>query len=61
MLIKNSNEENKFVNKLIEKIKGMNISCICNKSVLEQIIQEFANNIERIWYKYSKIINITKH
>ena len=61
MLIKNSNEENKFVNKLIENIKGINTLCIHNKSTLEQIIQEFASKIERAWYKYSKIVNITKH
>jgi len=61
MLIKNSDEENKFVNKLIEKIKEMNTSYIHNESILEQIVQEFASNMERTWYKYSKIVNITKH
>ena len=60
-LIKNNKEENKFVNKLIEIIKEMNTANICNKFVLEQIIQDFANIIERIWYKHSKIINITKY
>ena len=38
MLIKNSNEENNFVNELIENIKEMNTTCICNKTILEQII-----------------------
>ena len=60
ILIKNSDEENKFINKLIENIKEMNILCINNKSILKQIIQEFASIIERTC-KYSKIVNITKH
>ena len=60
MLIKNSDEKNKFINKLIENIKEMNILCINNKSILKQIIQEFASIIERTC-KYSKIVNITKH
>ena len=47
ILIKNSNKENKFVNNLIENIKGINTLSICNKSVLEQIVQKFASNIER--------------
>ena len=61
MLIKNSNRENNFVNKLIENIKKMNTMYICDETILKQIIQEFANAIKRIWYKYSKIVNITKH
>jgi len=61
MLVKNSEEEDKFVNKLIETIKGMNTENICNKNVLNQIVQEFSSITERLWYKHSKIVNITKH
>jgi len=61
MLIKNSDKENKFINKIIEMIKEMNTLYICNKSILEQIVQEFASGMERTWHKYSKIVNITKH
>jgi len=32
-----------------------------NSKVLEQIVQLFVSNTERIWYKYSKVVNITKH
>jgi len=32
---------------------------ISSKEVLEQVVQEFANKMNSIWY--SKIINITKH
>ena len=35
MLVKNSKEENKFVNKLIETIKEINTKNICNKNVLD--------------------------
>jgi len=38
MLIENSKEENKFVNKLIGIIKEMNTANIYNEFVLEQII-----------------------
>ena len=61
MLIKNSEKEDKFVKKLIETIKEMNTENICNKNILDQIVQEFASTIKRLWYKHSKIINITKH
>ena len=60
-LVKNSKEENKFLNELIETIKEINAKNIHNKNVLNQIIQEFASAIERLWYKHSKIVNITKH
>ena len=38
MLIKNSNEENNFVDELIENIKEMNTMYICNEIILDQII-----------------------
>jgi len=34
---------------------------ISSKEVLEQVVQEFANKMNSIWFKNSKIINITKH
>jgi len=61
MIVKNSEEEENFVDKLIGTIKGLNIKNIQSKKVLEHIIQSFANDIERIWYKHSKFVNITKH
>jgi len=38
MLIKNSEEENKFINELIRIIKEINTANIHNEFVLEQII-----------------------
>ena len=60
MIVKNSEEEN-FVDKLIGTIKGLNTKNIQSQKVLEHIVQPFANDIKRIWYKHSKFVNITKH
>ena len=60
-LIKNSEEETHFIDELINSIKGLNIESIQSIDALEAIIQLLSNNIDRIWYKHSKIINITKH
>ena len=60
-IVKNSKEEDNFVNKLIKTIKRLNMENFQNKEVLEHIVQNFAECIERIWYKYSKIVNVTKH
>ena len=61
MLVKNSNEEKFFIKELIEAIEGLNMENIQSKKILEQIVQLFASNTERIWYKHLKVINITKH
>ena len=61
VLVKNSKEENDFINKLIEAIKGINTENIQRKEVLDQIIQLLASITERIWYKHSKVVNIAKH
>jgi len=61
IVIKNSEEEKNFLAKLIESIKGLSIEHISNKKNLEEIIQEFTNDTEKIWFRYLKIVNITKH
>ena len=60
-LVKNSKEEEKFITKLIDVITKLNTKNISDKEILEQILQIFANNMDRLWFKYSKVINITKH
>jgi len=60
-IVKNSKEEKKFIGKLIIAIKGLNIDHITSKEVLEWIIYKFTDNMEKIWLKNSKIINITNH
>ena len=60
-LVKNSKEEEFFIKELIKAIKELNMENIQSKKVLEQIVQSFASNTERIWYKHSKVVNITKY
>ena len=45
----------------MKAIKSLNIENIQSKEVFEQIVQLFTSNTKRIWYKYSKVVNITKH
>ena len=61
IIMKNSDEEKNFLAKLIESIKGLSIENISNKENLEKIVQEFTNDTEEIWFRYLKIVNITKH
>ena len=60
-IIKNNEEERNFITKLIKIIKHLNIKQISSKEILEWIVQQFADNTERTWFKHSKNVNITKH
>ena len=60
-LVKNSEREEKFIAELIDVIAKLNTKNISDKEILEQILQIFANDIDRLWFKYSKVINITKY
>jgi len=61
-LVKNSKEEEeKFIVELINTIVKLNTENISDKEILEQILQMFTNDMDRLWFKYSKVINITKH
>ena len=60
-IAKNSKKENNFVKKVIVLIKELNTIYIHNKENLESIVQEFANNMNDIWYKYPKLVNVMKH
>ena len=60
-IVKNSKEKENFIAKLIGAIKRLNTENIPSKEVLKQIVQTFTNNMNRIWFKHSKIVNITKY
>ena len=60
-LIKGSNEENQFIENLIQCIKNLNTSSIQNTESLEKVVQHLAVNIEDIWFKHLKTVNITRH
>ena len=47
-----------FIAELIEAVKRLNIKHISSKETLEWTVQEFA---DKIWFKYLKIVNNTKH
>jgi len=59
--VKNSKEEENFITELIKATTKPNIENISSKKILEQVIQTFNNDTDRIWFKYSKVVNITKY
>jgi len=61
MLVKNSEEEEYFLNELSEAIKEINTKNIQSKEVIKLVVQSFTSHTDRIWYKHLKIVNITKH
>ena len=60
-IVKNSKKESKFIAELIDSIKRLNTENLTRKEALDQTVQEFGDKVDGIWFKYSKIINITKH
>jgi len=59
MIIKNSEEKDKFIFELIETIKKVNTGHLIYKDLFELIVQEFENKSDFIWYKHlSKLQNI---
>jgi len=60
-IIKNSKKEREFVNKLKNGIGYIVIIDIQDCKILERVMQEFASIAEKLWHKYSKHVNITKH
>ena len=60
-LIKGSDKEKQFIKDLTWFIKNLNTSPIQDTKSLEEVVQHLATNIEDIWFKYSKIVNITRY
>ena len=58
--MKNSKGKVKFINELIQDLKNMNISNICDKNFHEQIVQEYANLSKLLWFKHSYLVNIMR-
>ena len=46
-IVKNSEEENNFLIKLIETIKGLDTEYISSKEILENTVQQFTNNTKK--------------
>ena len=60
-LIKGSNEENWFIEDLIQVIKNLNTTSIQDAESLEEVVWYLVTRIEDIWFKHLKIVNITRH
>ena len=60
-IIKNSKEEKEFISELRNRISCIDTTNIHDYEILEEVTQEFNSIIEKLWYKYSKYVNITKH
>jgi len=60
-IVKNSKEEYNFVTDVKNLIRDLNIFHINSKEDLENVVQRFTNNMNNIWFKHSKLVNITRH
>ena len=59
-LIKNSVEEDDFVNEVIASFSKVDTSNISSISDLDEIVLSWADIVDQSWSKHSKFINITK-
>jgi len=60
-LPKNSEEKAHFIGELIHSIKSLNTNSLLSVGTLKSIVQWFTDNIDKMWHKNSKVVNITKH
>jgi len=58
---KNSIEEEQFVNDTISTIKNLDITNLLDILSLEKAVNDFTKNVDDVWNKNAKLINITKH
>ena len=60
-ILKNSEEEIMFVNEVMTIIKNLNTSNLMDCDKLEDIVNLLVSNIEQVWGKNTKQVNIMKH
>jgi len=53
-IIKNSDEEMKYIFEIIKNFKKVDTLHLMNKESLEFVVQEFATILDHIWQKHSK-------
>jgi len=49
LLAKGSDEENQFIENIIQIIKNVNTTIIQNTETLEEVVQSILSNIEESW------------
>jgi len=49
LLAKGSDEENQFIENIIQIIENMNTTIIQNAKTLEEVVQSILSNIEESW------------
>jgi len=49
LLVKESDEENQFIENVIQIIKNVNTTIIQNAETLEEVVQSILSNIEESW------------
>ena len=59
-LIKNSDEECSFIKEVISSLKNIDTHSISSIEILELIVQKITYNIDSMWFKHSKKVNIMK-
>ena len=60
-IIKNSKEENEFINELKNNISNIDTLNISDRVSLEEKVQGYMIILEYLWNKYSKSVRITKY
>ena len=60
-LVKDSDEEKRFINELINYICEIDISNISDIVSLESSVLTITHTTESLWAQYLKTVNITKH
>jgi len=60
-IIKDSEEKELFIKDLITSIRNLNISNLLDILYLKKTVDDFANIMDKVCVKNSKIINVTKH
>jgi len=53
-IIKNSDEEMKYIFEIIKNFKKVDTLHLMNKESLEFVVQEFATILDHMWQKHSK-------
>jgi len=60
-IIKNSEQERKFMNSLKSRVENINTTNIHSYENWKETVEKFTSIVEELWYKYARQVHITKH